>query len=324
MLEQEMTEHLGYPKHDPAGHLTGNSRNDHSTKNLKTGFGPAELSVPRDRNGKFEPTVIEKYQTMTNDVEAKIISMYGKGMTTRDIHQHMHDIYGISVSADMVSGITDKVLPLVREWQSRPLSSLYPIVYLDGIHFKVRDGGKIVSKCAYVILGINAQGMKEILGIWIGENEGAKFWLRTLNEIKQRGVDDILICCIDGLSGFSEAIRTVYPDAEIQQCIVHQIRNTTKYIPHKDKKDFCKDLKGIYTAPTEEAGLSALETMKEKWSQYAVYLGGWRKNGMSFLRSSHIPRRSGRSCTRPMLSKTSTGNSGRSPRPPSYSRMMDH
>jgi putative transposase len=198
MLEQEMTEHLGYPKHDPAGHLTGNSRNDHSTKNLKTGFGPAELSVPRDRNGKFEPTVIEKYQTMTNDVEAKIISMYGKGMTTRDIHQHMHDIYGISVSADMVSGITDKVLPLVREWQSRPLSSLYPIVYLDGIHFKVRDGGKIVSKCAYVILGINAQGMKEILGIWIGENEGAKFWLRTLNEIKQRGVDDILICCIDG------------------------------------------------------------------------------------------------------------------------------
>jgi len=221
MLEAELENHLGYSKHNPAGYKSGNSRNGYSKKTIKGNFGEATIDIPRDRNGDYEPIAIKKHQTMENDVEEKIVSMYGKGMTTRDISAHMQDIYGVETSADMVSAITDKVLPLVQEWQSRPLATLYPIVYLDGVHFKVREGGKIVSKCAYIALGVNKEGHKEILGIWIGENEGAKFWLGVLNEIRNRGVEDILICCIDGLSGFSEAIKTVYPSTEIQQCIVH-------------------------------------------------------------------------------------------------------
>lgn len=278
MLEQEMTQHLGYPKHDPSGNLTGNSRNGSSTKKIKTSFGESSLAVPRDRNGSFDPVAVRKYESVTNDVEEKIISLYAKGMSTRDINTHMQDLYGISISADMVSGITDKVLPLVKQWQQKPLSSLYPIVYLDGIHFKVRDGGKVVSKCAYIILGINAEGRKEILGIWVGENEGAKFWLQVLSDIKHRGVEEILICCIDGLSGFGDAIRTVYPNAQVQRCIIHQIRNTVKYIPHKHKKGFCKALKSIYAANTEEAGLFALEEVKEKFPEYAIYLKSWEDN----------------------------------------------
>ena len=272
MLDAELQNHLGYPKNHPAGMHSGNNRNGYSKKTIKTNLGETEINIPRDRNGEFEPIAVKKYETVESDVEEKIISMYAKGMTTRDIKNHMNDIYGISISPDMVSSITDKVLPLVKEWQNRPLSDLYAIVYFDGIHFKVRDGGKIVSKCCYIALGINKEGIKEILGIWIGENEGAKFWLSILNEMKNRGVKDILISCIDGLKGFPEAIKTTYPDAEVQECIVHQIRNTTKYIPYKDKKTFCKDLKTIYKAPTEEAGWKALQEMKNKWKQYAPYL----------------------------------------------------
>jgi len=221
---------------------------------------------------------VKKYQTTTSDIEERIISMYAKGMTTRDINDHMHQIYGVDVSAGMVSSITDKVLPLVQEWQSRPLCPLYVVVYLDGVHFKVHESGRIVNKCSYTALGIDDEGRKELLGIWIqGGGEGAKFWLQVLSELKSRGVADILITCVDGLKGFADAIATVYPDTVIQQCIIHQVRNTMKYVPHKHKDKFCSDLRSIYTAPTEEAGYAALQTVKEKWPMYQLYLKSWEE-----------------------------------------------
>jgi len=276
MLEAEMTNHVGYEKHSPVGDHTGNSRNGYSEKNLRTGFGPSKIQVPRDRNGSFEPLAVKKYQTTTSDIEERIISMYAKGMTTRDIHEHMHQIYGVEISAGMVSAITDKVLPLIQEWQNRPLCPLYAIVYLDGVHFKVHESGKIVNKCAYTALGIDDEGRKELLGLWTyGGGEGAKFWLQVLSEIKSRGVEDILICCVDGLKGFSDAIQTIYPNTVIQQCIIHQVRNTMKYLPHKHKDKFCADLRTIYTAPTESAGYEALQKVKEKWPMYQIYLKSW-------------------------------------------------
>lgn len=278
MLDVEMTQHLGYEKYDRKGFNSGNSRNGSYPKTIKSSYGEAQINVPRDRNGEFELTAVKKYETIDNDVEEKIISMYAKGMTTRDIHDHMKDIYGVEVSSTMVSAITDKVLPLVREWQERSLSSLYPVVYLDGLHFKVRDEGKIVNKCGYTALGINTEGIKEIIGIWIGETEGAKFWLGILNELKNRGVEDILIYCTDGLTGFADAIEAAFPKTDTQRCVVHQIRNTMKYIPHKHRDKFCADLRDIYTAPTEEAGLEALEETKQKWPQYVLYLKSWEEH----------------------------------------------
>ncbi len=277
MLDAEMDDHLGYDRH--ARREEGNNyRNGHSQKTIKGSFGEARIDIPRDRDSSFSPIAVKKYETVESDLEEKIISMYAKGMSTRDINSHMQDIYGISLSADKVSKVTDQVLPLVLEWQNRPLNNTYIITYLDGIHFKIRMDGKILSKCAYIILGITESGHKDVLGIWIGEAEGAKFWLRVLNEIKNRGVEQLLICCIDGLKGFSEAISAVYPNAEIQKCIVHQIRNTTKYVSHKEKKKFCADLRAIYTAATEESALEALQLAKEKWPKYAVYLESWEKN----------------------------------------------
>ena len=279
LLEAEMDNHLGYSKHDPAGNLSGNSRNGYYDKNIKTAVSDTvKISIPRDRNSTFDPIVVRKYETIESDIEERIVSMYAKGMSTRDIHSHMQEIYGVDMSADMVSSITDKVIPLVKEWQNRPLSSIFSIIYLDAIHFKVRDNGKIIVKAAYVILGINAEGMKEILGIWIGENESARYWLGILNEIKNRGVSDILITCIDGLTGFSEAIHEVFPGTDIQRCIVHQIRNTVKYVNYKDRKELCNDLKTIYTAPTAEAGLLALEQVRKKWPKYDIYLKSWETN----------------------------------------------
>ena len=277
MLDAEMDEHLGYDKHARRTESV-NYRNGHSQKTIKGDFGSVKIDVPRDRDSSFIPVAVKKYETVESDLEEKIISMYAKGMSTRDINSHMQDIYGVSLSADKVSKITDQVLPLVLEWQNRPLNHTYVITYLDGIHFKVRTEGKILSKCAYIILGITDTGHKDILGIWIGESEGAKFWARVLNEIKNRGVEQLLICCIDGLKGFSEAISSIYPNAEIQKCIVHQIRNTTKYVSHKEKKQFCADLRTIYTATTEEEGFEALRVAKEKWSKYSVYLESWEKN----------------------------------------------
>lgn len=218
------------------------------------------------------------YGVVEKDSDAKIIAMYGKGLTTRDISSYLKSLFGMTVSPMEVSAITDKVFPLVKEWQVRPLASTYPFIYLDGMFFKVRDGGKIVTKCAYIVLGIDAYGHKEVLGIWISETEGAKVWMQILNELKNRGVEEILIACIDGLKGFPEAIAAIFPKAQIQKCIVHQVRNSMKFVPHKDKKEFCEDLKTVYAAPTEEAGFQALEQVQAKWPRYSFYLKSWEQN----------------------------------------------
>jgi putative transposase len=217
----------------------------------------------------------KRYEPAENDLEQNIIALYAKGLTTRDIMMYLKEHHDVEVSQSTISGITDKVYPLIKEWQTRPLSSTYPFIYLDGLHFKVRESGKIVPKCAYIVLGVSSQGYKEVLGIWIGDTEGAKFWMHVLNEIKNRGVDTILIACVDGLRGFSEAINAIFPEAQIQQCIVHQIRHTVKFLPHKDREPFCNDLKEVYSAPNEEAGRDALEKMKQKWPRYQPYLKSW-------------------------------------------------
>lgn len=275
ILEAEMTEHLGYEKYEGKGKNSGNSRNGHSSKLLRTSFGNAPIQVPRDRKADFNPQIVPKYATVQNDVEEKIIAMYAKGMTTRDINAYMYDIYGIDISPTMVSSITDTVLPKIQEWQSRPLSPLYPFVYLDGIHFKVKKDGRVVTECAYIALGVNESGYKEVLGIWVGEAEGAKFWMGILSELKSRGVADILIVCTDGLSGFDEAIKAIYPSARIQQCIVHQVRNTLKFIPHKDRGKVAESLKTIYGAPTEQAGFAALAATQKAFPKYGLYMKSW-------------------------------------------------
>lgn len=277
MLDAELSQHLGYEhgQQRPKGDGDRNYRNGHGTKTLKTSFGEQKIDVPRDRDGSFEPKAVRRYQTVQSDVEQKIVAMYAKGLTTRDINGYLQDIYGIEVSAESVSNITDKVLPLVKEWQTRPLSPQYPFVYLDGIHFKVRENGRIMNKCGYILLGVNTDGLKEILGIYISQTEGAKFWMQVLTEVKNRGVKDILICCVDGLTGFPEAIRAVFPDAVIQRCLVHQVRNSAKYVSHAHKDQFCQDLKTIYTAPTEEAGMTALQAVTLKWPQYKAALQSW-------------------------------------------------
>lgn len=289
MLEAEMQEHLGYNKYEAKGRNSGNNRNGYSSKKLEGTFGEAAINIPRDRNSEFEPEIIRKYATVDNDLEERIISLYGKGMTTRDIEAHIKDLYGADISSGMISNITDKVLTLVTEWQKRPLNKMYCIVYLDGIVFKVKDNGKIINKCAHIALGINQEGKKDILGIWINETEGAKFWLQVLNDIKLRGVEDILIGCIDGLKGFGEAIKTVFPNTEIQRCIIHQIRNTTKYVSYKDLKEFCTDLKEIYHASTEELGLQALDSVKSKWVKYKIYLESWDRNWNELSTLYHYP-----------------------------------
>jgi len=236
--------------------------------------GPA-LSSRRLKTAVKEAGKAKRYESAENDLEQNVIALYAKGLTTRDISTYLKEHHDVEISQSAISAITDKVYPLIKEWQTRPLSPVYPFIYLDGLHFKVRESGKIVPKCAYIVLGVNTQGHKEVLGIWIGDTEGAKFWMSVLNEIKNRGVDQILIACVDGLRGFSEAINAIYPDAQIQQCIVHQIRHTVKFLPHKDREPFCNDLKEVYAAPTAEAGRTALDKVKEKWPRYQPYLRSW-------------------------------------------------
>lgn len=279
MLEAEMEEHLGYEKHSSAGDGSGNSRNGYNKKTLQTEFGQTELQVPRDRNGEFDPKVIAKYQTKTDDLENRIIAMYAKGMSNRDIEDHLRDIYGVEASASLITRITDKIMPAVAEWQARPLDSMYPIVFLDGIMFKVRKDSKVVNKCVYSVLGINMEGKKDILGIWIAENESASFWLSVCNELKNRGVQDILIACRDNLSGFSSAIETVFPKTEQQLCVIHQIRNSTKYIAYKDLKPVMADLKMIYGAPTLDDAEYRMEEFDEKWGKkYPQIIKSWKAN----------------------------------------------
>ena len=243
MLEAEMEEHLGYEKNNILGNNSGNSRNGYGKKTLKTELGETEIIVPRDRNGEFEPQVIEKRQTRSDDLESRILAMYAKGMTVRDIEDHLRDVYGVDASSGLISRITDKILPAVTEWQSRPLDPIYPIVFLDGIVFKVRKDSHVINKCMYSVLGINLDGRKEILGIWLSENESASFWTTICNELKNRGVQDILIACRDNLSGFSTAIETVFPKTEQQLCVIHQIRNSVKYVPNKDIKQVKRSIK---------------------------------------------------------------------------------
>ncbi len=228
-----------------------------------------------DMANRQHPASTPWYEVAANDKEAMVISLYAKGLTTRDISTYMKAHHGVEISQPGVSTITDKVFPLVKEWQTRPLSSCYPVMYLDGLHFKVRDGGKIASKVAYIALGINQYGMKEVIGIWVSESESAKFWLGILNDLKTRGVDDILMVCVDGLKGFPEAIKTIYPQADVQVCVVHMIRHTVMFIPHKDRDAFCADLQRVYIAPTEESGREALLQVSERWPQYKAYLKNW-------------------------------------------------
>lgn len=290
IFEAEMDEHLGYEKHSPKGNNSGNSRNGYSKKTIQTKFGKTEISVPRDRNGEFEPQIVKKYETTSNGIEDQIIAMYAKGMTTRDIEDHMRDIYGIDVSPTMISRITDKILPMVGEWQSRPLDRVYPIVYLDAIHFKVRKDGKIVNKAAYSILALNMAGQKEVLGIWIGENESASFWLSVCNDLKNRGVEDILIACKDGLSGFSKAINTVFPRTEIQLCVIHQIRNSLKYVPYKEQKELIADLKQVYQALTLEEAELAFAEFKEKWGKrHPIIIKSWENNWLELTAYFNYP-----------------------------------
>ena len=258
-LEAELDDELGYGRYDYRHKDTDNSRNGHSSKTLRTSFGDVELSVPRDRKGEFEPQVLKKNQTsITQDIEEKILSMYAKGMTTADIESHIRDIYGIDVSDTTVSRITDKILPAAKEWQQRPLESVYAVVFLDAIHYHVRSEGQIVKKAVYIAIGIDLEGHKDVLGMWVGENENAKYWANVLNSLRNRGVDDILIACTDNLTGFSAAIEAVFPKTEIQNCIIHQLRNSSKYVSYKDIKALMADLKAVYAAVDEASALDAL------------------------------------------------------------------
>ena len=279
MLQAEMDEHLGYETHSPAGDNTGNSRNGYGKKTIKSEWGESEIAVPRDRNGTFEPAVIEKRQTRTDEIEARVLAMYSKGLSTRDIEDHLRDIYGVEASASLISRITDRIVPELNEWQSRPLSEVYPVVFFDGINFKVKKDGKVINKCVYSVLGIDADGKKDILGIWISETESASFWTVVFNELKNRGVKDILIACHDNLSGFVNAINTAFPKTDSQLCIIHQIRNPTRYVSHKDLKPLMADLKKIYGAVSEDAALYALEEFAEKWSsKYPQIYKSWEQN----------------------------------------------
>jgi putative transposase len=279
VFEAEIEEHLGYSKHDSKGINTGNSRNGYSKKTIKSKLGETKLNIPRDRKGEYEPQIIKKYETSINGLEDQIIALYSKGMSTRDIEDHMKDIYGINVSSSLVSKVTDKVLPLVYEWQSRLLDPVYPIVFLDAIHFKVKHENRIVSKAAYTVLGVNTDGIKDILGIWIGEDESASFWLNVCQDLKSRGVQDILIACKDGLSGFSEAINATFPKTDIQSCIIHQLRNNVKCVPHKFRKELMDDLKKVYKAYTLEQAELAFDEFTGKWgNKYPSVIKSWETN----------------------------------------------
>lgn len=277
MMEAEMDDHLGYEKYERSDE--SNYRNGTKTKRVRSKYGEFEVDVPQDRDSTFDPKVLPKRQKDISSIDDKIISMYAKGMTTRQISETIEDIYGFEISEGMVSDITDKLLPKIEEWQNRPLSAVYPIVFIDAVHFSARKEGVIQKLAAYVVLGINDDGKKEVLSIVIGENESSKFWLGVLNSLKNRGVQDILILCSDGLTGIKDAISTAFPKTEQQRCIVHMVRNTLKYVANKDMKAFAKDLKTIYTAVNEESALARLEAVTEKWSEhYPHAMNRWHDN----------------------------------------------
>ena len=276
-MDAELESDLGYSKYDYRNKQTDNSRNGSYKKTVASSQGDVELTVPRDRNGEYEPQIVKKHQMDISDIEDKIIFLYSQGTSTRDIERTMQELYGIEVDATRVSKITDKILPVIREWQNRPLESVYAMVMLDAIHYKVREEGVVVKKAVYIAIGTDMEGQKDVLGLWIGATESSKYWLGVLNGLKNRGVSDILLISVDGLNGFSEAIAAAYPKTEIQRCIIHQIRSSTRYVSYKDVKAFTAALKPIYKAPTEEAALLALDELERVWgAKYPAGVKSWR------------------------------------------------
>ena len=278
MLGAELTEHLGYEKGDPAGRGSGNSRNGYSAKTVLADDGALDLSVPRDRNGSFEPQIVPKGETRLAGFDERIISLYARGLTVREIQGHLQELYGVEVSPDLISRVTDAVLEEVREWQNRPLDRLYPIIFFDALRVKIRDEGLVRNKAVYVALAITAEGDKEVLGLWIEQSEGAKFWLKVMNELKNRGVEDVLIAVVDGLKGFPEAIGAVFAETIVQTCIVHLIRNSLAFVSWKDRKAIMPDLKAIYRAETADAALGRLDEFEAKWGKrYPAVGAAWRR-----------------------------------------------
>jgi putative transposase len=278
-LQAELTDHLSYEKHDPAGHNSGNSRNGKSHKKLKGEFGEIELETPRDRNGTFEPKIIAKGQTRFNGFDDKILSMYARGMTTREIQGHLEEIYGVEVSPTLISNVTEAVQEEVRAWQNRPLEPIYPIVYMDALYVRMRDSGHVQNRAVYVAIGVNLDGNKEVLGLWTSANEGAKFWLQVMTEMKNRGVQDVFIACVDGLKGFPEAIEAVFPRAQVQLCIVHLMRHSLNFVPWKQRRLVAADLRPIYSAPTAEEAARRLEEFGKRWDgAYSSISQLWRRN----------------------------------------------
>lgn len=278
-LEAELTDHLGYEKHAPVATKGGNARNGKSAKTIKGEFGKLPIKVPRDRDSCFEPLIIPKGQTRFSGFDDKIISLYARGMTTREIQGHLEEIYGVDVSPSLISSVTDAVAEEVKIWQNRPLDALYPIVYMDAVRVKVRDNGHVSNKAVYLALGVTMEGIKEVLGMWVAENEGAKFWLQVVTELKNRGVEDIFIACVDGLKGFPEAIETVFPRTQVQLCLVHMVRHSLKYVSWKQRKEVAVDLKTIYQAPTAEQAEMNLTEFEAKWDETHPSIGqSWRRN----------------------------------------------
>lgn len=280
MLEAEMTQHLGYEKYEAKGRNSGNSRNGKTEKTIRSSTGETTIQVPRDRNGEFEPVILKKHQTGTNELEEKIIHLYGKGLSNRDIEGMLRDIYGVEISATTISAITDKVMSLVQEWQNRPLETIYPIIFLDAIHVNIRREGKVENTAVYNVLGVNLEGHRDVLGHWIGDGgEGAKYWLSVLTDLQTRGVKDVFIACVDGLNGFSEAIQAIFPRTLIQRCVIHQIRSSLKYVSWNDQKAFIADLRTIYQAPTREEAETNLLKLSERWGkQYSSAVRSWENN----------------------------------------------
>lgn len=284
VMECELSEELGYEKsqresNNGSSKVSKNYRNGYSQKTVKTQLGEVELKIPRDRNGEYEPKIIGKYNRNVDGMEEKILSLYACGMSQRDIAEQIKNLYDIEISPELVSKISEKILPEVTAWQNRPLEKVYPFIFMDAIHYKVRENHQYITKAAYVVLGITLEGTKDILGIWIGENESSKFWLNVLNELKARGVNDVFLFCVDGLKGFREAISAVYPNAHIQRCVIHQIRSSTKYVGYKDIKQLMSDLKKVYQAVTEEEALNNLILFKEKWGKtYPSCVKSWEDN----------------------------------------------
>lgn len=291
VMEVEMDEMLGYDKHERIDAADQkNYRNGYSKKTVKSQVGEVDVKIPRDRNGEFEPKILAKHQRNADGLEEKVINLYAAGLTTRDISEQIRDLYDVEISADFVSKVTDKLLPELREWQNRPLDHVYPFIFMDAVYYKIRDNNTVACKAAYVVLGVNMEGNKDILGIWVGESESSKFWMGVLNDLKTRGVKDIFLCCVDGLKGFSEAIAAVYPQSQVQRCIVHQIRASCKYISYKHLKEFARDLKSIYAAVNEEHARNGFLQLKEKWGkQYPSAVRSWEENWDSLVTVFEYP-----------------------------------